>query len=50
MTAPYFHDGSASTLKQVLQTGNTHNIANKLEAKELEELIAFLESLPEPDK
>ena len=45
-TAPYFHDGSAKTLKEVLQSGTTHDITDRLTDNELETLIRFLKGLP----
>ena len=46
MTAPYFHDGSAETLEDVLQVGTTHNISFKMNEQEIADLITFLKSLP----
>jgi len=46
-TAPYFHDGSATTLRQVLRTGVTHNVLNKIDGSELNDLIAFVLTLPD---
>jgi YVTN family beta-propeller protein len=45
-TAPYFHDGSARTLEEVLQSGTTHDIASELTDNELETLVDFLRGLP----
>jgi YVTN family beta-propeller protein len=51
-TAPYFHDGSAATLRQVLDPQrprrgpDPHAVAGRLTAEELEELLLFLRSLP----
>lgn len=45
-TAPYFHDGSAQTLADVLRMGNEHNIAGRISEKELQDLLSFLLSLP----
>jgi len=45
-TAPYFHDGSAKTLKEALQSGTTHDITGRLTDNELETLIRFLRGLP----
>lgn len=41
---PYFHDGRATTLKEVF-TRHRHQLKSPLEREELEELLAFLESL-----
>jgi cytochrome c peroxidase len=46
LTAPYFHDGSASSLADVLRYGNEHNLAARLSAGELDDLVAFLRALP----
>ncbi|HJN41213.1 MAG TPA: hypothetical protein QF589_03795, partial [Anaerolineales bacterium] len=46
MTAPYFHDGSATTLPDALHTGNEHNVAAGLSTTEIEDLTAFLLALP----
>ena len=45
LTAPYFHDGSASTLKEALEKMAYHNLGFDLEAKEVEALEAFLNTL-----
>jgi cytochrome c peroxidase len=47
-TAPYLHDGRATTLEEVLtkfNPGDRHGKTSPLSATELEELIAFLLSL-----
>jgi cytochrome c peroxidase len=46
LTAPYFHDGSALTLEDVLDSGTAHNISAVLTSKEVEDLVAYLQSLP----
>ena len=45
-TAPYFHDGSAPTLADVLRTGNEHQVANKLSETDQHTLLSFLLALP----
>ena len=45
-TAPYFHDGSATTLRDVFATGTTHNISADISEQELQALIAYLRALP----
>ena len=45
-TAPYFHDGSAATLREVFSTGTTHNISADISEQELQALIAYLRALP----
>ena len=49
MTSPYFHDGSADTLEEVLKTGNVHNVSSKINNDQIKAVIAFLRSLPEGD-
>ena len=46
MTAPYFHDGSAVTLEEVLRTETVHNIFDKIDADQLDALITFMRALP----
>ena len=45
-TAPYFHDGSAATLRDVFATGTTHNISADISEQKLQALIAYLRALP----
>ncbi|MEE8518982.1 MAG: cytochrome c peroxidase, partial [Dehalococcoidia bacterium] len=45
-TAPYFHDGSATQLKDVLSTGTEHNVLGRTTAQEIDDLVAFLLALP----
>jgi YVTN family beta-propeller protein len=45
-TAPYFHDGSAATLRDVLFSRNFHNMGPAMDAGEPEDLIAYMRSLP----
>jgi YVTN family beta-propeller protein len=48
-SAPYFHDGSTSTLKAALtrpSPGNEHDVSGLLTESEIEDLIAFLFALP----
>ena len=42
LTAPYFHDGSASTLEDVLQIGTVHNVHHGLNPEDVNNLIEFL--------
>lgn len=44
-TAPYFHDGSAATLKEAITKMSYHNLGLKLTNNETEALIAFLDTL-----
>jgi len=48
-SAPYLHDGSAATLRDVLTTANPddeHGITSHLTEQEIADLIAFLSALP----
>jgi YVTN family beta-propeller protein len=45
LTAPYFHDGSAATLHQVLQAGTTHNVSDNIDESERKDLIDFMRAL-----
>lgn len=52
-TAPYLHDGSAATLRDVLTTRNPldlHGRTSHLSASELDALVAYLEELGDPDR
>lgn len=49
-TAPYLHDGSAATLRDVLVARNPadrHGVTSGLSAGELDDLVAFMLALPE---
>jgi YVTN family beta-propeller protein len=51
-SAPYLHDGSAETLHEVLTTANpqdTHGTTSGLTAQEIDDLVAFLRTLPYMD-
>ncbi len=45
MTAPYFHDGSAATLPDVLRSGREHGVWGSLTKEERRLLLAYLGSL-----
>jgi len=48
-SAPYLHDGSAATLYDVLTAanpGDEHGVTSHLTEQDLEDLIAFLSTLP----
>ena len=45
-TAPYFHDGSAATLRDVLFSRNFHNMGPAMNPGEPEDLVAYMKSLP----
>ncbi|CAN5394716.1 di-heme enzyme [soil metagenome] len=42
LTAPYFHDGSVATLQDIIRR---HDVAAKLDATTVRDLVAFLEGL-----
>lgn len=51
-TAPYLHDGSASTIKEVLTTKNSndaHGAVSSLSKKEIDELIAYINQIDETE-
>lgn len=48
-SAPYLHDGSAATMREVLTTanpGDKHGVTSQLTEQEIDDLIAFLLALP----
>ena len=48
-SAPYLHDGGATTLREVLTTSNPddpHNMSSVLTEDGIDDLVAFLEALP----
>lgn len=45
LTAPYFHDGSATTLREAISKMSYHNLGLKLSEKEIDPLLAFLNTL-----
>jgi len=45
MTAPYFHDGSAATLDEAVQTMAKVQLGTKLSKKDVADIVAFLETL-----
>ena len=47
-SAPYLHDGSATTLKERLmrgQAGNKHGQTSTLSSQDIEDLVAYLNTL-----
>ena len=51
-SAPYLHDGSAKTLRDVLTTSNAgdkHGKTSQLSANQIDDLIEFLKALPYED-
>lgn len=47
LSAPYFHDGSAASLRAVFELPGTHQIAHLLPAADLAALLDALNSLPQ---
>lgn len=45
LTAPYFHDGSAATLEDAVRVMAQYQLGRELEAKDRDDLVAFLRSL-----
>ena len=45
-TAPYFHDGSVPTLRDVLFSQNFHNMGPAMNEGEPDDLVAYMKSLP----
>jgi len=45
MTAPYFHDGSAATLDEAVQTMAKVQLGTTLSKKDVADIVAFLETL-----
>lgn len=45
MTAPYFHDGSASTLHHAMRVMATVQLGRSLADQEVQDVVAFLNSL-----
>ncbi|MBT4074246.1 MAG: beta-propeller fold lactonase family protein [Chloroflexi bacterium] len=46
LTAPYFHDGTAPTLQDVLKVGDVHSVADQLSDDAISDLVAYLLALP----
>jgi YVTN family beta-propeller protein len=45
-TAPYFHDGSAATLRDTLFQTGFHGMGFAMDRREVEDIVAFMQSLP----
>jgi len=45
-TAPYFHDGSAATLRDTLFSAGFHKMGPAMDDREIDDLVAYLEALP----
>ena len=51
-SAPYLHDGSAKTLRDLLTTqnpGDKHGTTSQLQTQQIDDLVEFLKSLPYED-
>jgi cytochrome c peroxidase len=46
MSAPYFHDGAARTLRQVFELPGDHRLTGEIEPGEIDALVAYLLTLP----
>ena len=46
MSAPYYHDGTASTLRDVFTVGGQHGILDEIGPNELSDLVDYLLALP----
>ncbi len=47
LSAPYFHDGSAATLRSVFELPGTHQLIGKLSAADVDALVAYLLTFPD---
>lgn len=45
LTAPYFHDGSAKTLKEAIEAMSKHNLGIQLSASDIDKIVLFLSTL-----
>jgi cytochrome c peroxidase len=45
VTYPYFHDGSTSDLGEAVETMSKYQVGRTLSAKQIEQIVAFLETL-----
>ncbi|RLA71908.1 MAG: cytochrome B6 [Epsilonproteobacteria bacterium] len=45
LTAPYFHDGSAKTLKEAIKTMAHHNLGVRIKEDELKSMLSFFKTL-----
>lgn len=45
LTAPYFHDASAKTLKQAVATMSYHNLGTELDPEDVDVIVAYLQTL-----
>ena len=44
-TGPYFHDGSATTLKQAVEMMATHQLGRELSNEDVSDIVVFMKSL-----
>ncbi len=47
-SAPYFHDGSARTLREVFEREGAHQLIYTVPAEDVDALVMYLLSLPQP--
>jgi len=45
LTSPYFHDGSAGTLKEAIKTMAHHNLGVRMKEKDIQSVVEFLKTL-----
>jgi cytochrome c peroxidase len=50
LTAPYFHDGSAATLRDVFTNGGAHELIQTVASDDIDALVIYLLSLPQEDE
>ncbi|WP_244310346.1 cytochrome-c peroxidase [Leptospira noumeaensis] len=50
LTAPYFHDGSVSTIKEAVRRMNHYNLNRNISESEIDSLITFLKTLSDKTK
>jgi cytochrome c peroxidase len=46
LSAPYFHDGSAATLRQVFELPGAHQLIYDIPLEDVDALVAYLLTLP----
>jgi YVTN family beta-propeller protein len=46
-TAPYFHDGSAASLRDTFFSTGFHNMGPAMNAQEVDDLVAYMRALPD---
>jgi cytochrome c peroxidase len=47
LSAPYFHDGSAATVRQVFELPGTHQLIYDVPSDDVDALVAYLLALPD---